>query len=150
MSQETILTLEQMFDNMYQKICSIYSKKTHQIHKDTSISIYLQEADMNHPILHVSLIVLGFYYGALFIYLAPDVIARLRHWFSGGKKNKSSSTNSPREHCISPSSSLDIKRIFMAHWVTSGDVWNRIPAGSSNFPLNPYNRQLWNPSLSAN
>jgi hypothetical protein len=100
------------------------------------------EADMNHPILHISLIVLGFYYGALFIYLAPDAIIKLRNWFSGGKKSKPHSPNTPREHRISPSSSLDIKRIFMAHWLTAGNTWNRIPASSSNFSLNSYNRQL--------
>lgn len=105
---------------------------------------------MNHPILHISLIVLGFYYGALFIYLAPDVIVRIRNWSLGGKKNKPHSPNNPRRHRISPSSSLDIKGIFMAHWVTAGDNGNRIPAGSKIFLLKPYNRQPWNPSLSAN
>jgi hypothetical protein len=84
---------------------------------------------MNHPVFHISLIVLGFYYGALFIYLAPGIFARFRVWFSGERKNKRDTSSPPqRRH-------LNVKEVFMAHWVAAGET------GSNVFSLQPYKRQ---------
>jgi len=84
---------------------------------------------MNHPVFHISLIVLGFYYGALFIYLAPDIFSRLQSWFSGGTKNKQRPSSPPRRR------HLNVKEVFMAHWVTAGETV------SNSFSLQPYDRQ---------
>ena len=86
---------------------------------------------MNHPVFHISLIVLGFYYGALFIYLAPGIFARLRIWFSSDGKDKQRPSSPPRRP------HLNVKEVFMAHWVTAENS-----AGSNGFTLQPYNRQL--------
>ena len=73
---------------------------------------------MTHPVFHISLIVLGFYYGALFIYLAPGIFARLRIWFSNEDKDKQRPPSPPRRR------HLNYKRVFMAHWVTAGETSN--------------------------
>lgn len=117
------------------------------------IPTFLKEADMKQVMVHISLIALGFYYGALFITLAPDSVARIRNWFSGGpggKKNTPRLPKSPRRYQTSPGSSIDFRKLFMAHWVTPGNHGQQKPVSSNVFSLSPFNRQLWNPLLPTN
>ena len=108
---------------------------------------------MKQVMVHISLIALGFYYGALFITLAPDAVARMRNWFSGGpggKKIRPRSPNPPPKYQASPGLSIDFKKLFMAHWVTPGNHGQQKSVSSNAFSLTPFNRQSWNPMLPAN
>ena len=108
---------------------------------------------MKQVMVHISLIALGFYYGALFITLAPDAVARMRNWFlggPGGKKIRSRSPNPPPKYQASPGLSIDFKKLFMAHWVTPGNHGQQKSVSSNAFSLTPFNRQSWNPMLPAN
>ena len=105
---------------------------------------------MAASILFISLLILGFYYGALFLSLAPRFHEWLIKWFSSGEPYKGKSLDRRHASLISNVSSLDITKISPVHWVIRGNHGNQSTASAKTFSLKPLNGPMWNPPLSVN
>ena len=83
---------------------------------------------MATSVLYVSMLVLGFYYGALFLSMSPRIYERLNKWISSGDSGKGKSIRQGRVKIISDVTSIQIKKVFLAHWVMPGPFGNQSSA----------------------
>lgn len=80
---------------------------------------------MATSVLYISLLVLGFYYGALFLSLAPRVNEWLNKWISSGESGKGKSIRQGRVKIIPVVTSIQITKVFLAHWIMPGPFGNQ-------------------------